>query len=36
MDYLFLKLWPFLACAFVMGVIWGYHTCTGDRPRKDR
>ena len=36
MDYLFFKLWPFLALAFVMGLIWGYFTCPGSRPRKDR
>jgi len=35
MDYLLLKFWPYLLLAFVMGLIWGWHTCLGSRPRKD-
>ena len=35
MDYLFLKLWPYLACAFALGVVWGFYTTSGIWPRKD-
>jgi len=36
MDYLFLKLWPYLLPALALGGFWGWHTCLGSRPRKDR
>jgi hypothetical protein len=35
MDYLILKLWPFLLLAFLMGAFWGYETCLGRRPGDD-
>ena len=37
MDYLLLKLWPYLLLVFVMGLAWGYHTCPGtqEQPGND-
>ena len=35
MDYLLLKLWPYLLLCFVMGAFWGYHVCPGRPPRDD-
>ena len=36
MDYLLLKLWPYLVLAFLMGLVWGYQTCPAGRARNDR
>lgn len=31
MDYLFLKLWPYLLLVFLTGLAMGYSTCSGNR-----
>jgi hypothetical protein len=33
MDYLFFKLWPYLALALIWGGIVGYWVCPGRNPR---
>ena len=35
MGYLFLKLWPYLLMAFILGLVWGYSMCTGRRGSED-
>jgi hypothetical protein len=27
MDYLLLKMWPYVLLALMMGGVWGYYTC---------
>lgn len=35
MDYLLLKLWPYLLLVFLMGLVWGYHSCAGRQAHDD-
>lgn len=35
MDYLLLKLWPYLLLALIMGGFWGYVSCPGRRLDND-
>jgi len=35
MDYLFLKLWPYLVLSLVWGGMIGYWVCPGRAPRND-